>query len=752
MNFEPSDDQKMIAETFARFLDEHSSIARVRAAMPLGHDPALWRGLAELGAFMMRVPEAKGGLGLGVFDAVLLMDEVGRTLASGPIAEAIVAAGLLGLSADDGVADLAARLAAGDAVVTIAMRDADEYPVQWIVGGAVADAVVARAGDSVVLVVPTAEEKAAALARTTPAATRNHVGEPVTPNLASTPLAEVRLDGADRKLLASGADAVATFAAAIEEWKLLTAATLAGMARQAIGLAAAYASERKAFGQHIGTYQAISHPLADLIVDAYGGQHLVWKTICDIANGAEGAAAQVSMALWWNARTAGSAGSQGLHTFGGYGLTSEYDIHLYNLRARALPIALGDPELLLAEAGRRLYHGETAHLPDVGTVSIDFDLGDDARALADELDAFFRKTLTPEIKAKAHYSYAGHNAGVHKQLADAGLLFPGWAKEYGGRGATPYALSAAMGVWEDHEWSGHAAGTTNMVGWIMQRYGSDDLKQEALAKVVAGEAVCSLGFSEPGSGSDVFAAITRATPDGNGWRIDGQKMFTSGANIAEYVLMLARTDFDVPKHKGLTMFIVPLKSEGVEIQPVYTFQDERTNITYYDGVRIPDSYRLGEVGGGLRVMAAALELEHGSSFVKSHSHMLHEAETYCRDKIRDGKPLIASEDTVRRLARVATHVQLSTVIYYYALWSATEKKNIPAVGPASKMFSSEKFLSDSADLLNLVAPDSLGKAGAAGFINLSYRHSHGTTIYGGTSEVHRSMIAERHLGMPRTRA
>src|SRR6202007_2525364 len=135
-----------------------------------------------------------------------------------------------------------------------------------------------------------------------------------------------------------------------------------------------------------------------------------------------------------------------------------------------------------------------------------------------------------------------------------------------------------------------------------------------LSKIVAGDAVCSLGYSEPGSGSDVFAAQTKATPEGNGWRIDGQKMFTSGANIADYVLMLTRTNPDVPKHKGLTMFIVPLRAPGVEIQPVFTFQDERTNITYYDEVRIPDSYRLGEVDGGVKVMSGALELEHGGGF------------------------------------------------------------------------------------------------------------------------------------------
>ena len=751
MNFEPSDNQKMISETFARFLDEHSSIAGVRAAMPLGFDVALWRRLAELGAFAMRVPEAAGGLELGLLDAALLMEEVGRTLTSGPIAEAIVAAPFLAGSAEAEVAALAARLAAGEAVVTIAMRDVAEAPVQWVAGGAVADAVITRNGHSIVLVRPTAEETAAAQQRVSPAAVRNHVGEPIAPNLASTPLSEIRLDRADRLVLSQGPAAVAAFEAAVEEWKLLTAATLAGISRQAIRLAAAYAAERRAFGQPIGAYQAISHPLADLIVDTDGGRHLVWKTIRDIADGVPGAAAQVSMALWWNAKTAGLAGSQALHTFGGYGLTSEYDIHLYNLRARALPLTLGDPELLLAEAGRRLYHGETVPLPDAGPVSIDFDLGEEARTLAAEVDAFFKKTLTPDLKARAHYSYAGHDPVVHKKLAEAGLLFPGWSESYGGRCASPYAMSAASAVWEDNEWSGHAAGTSNMVGWIMQRFGSEDLKKEALAKVAAGEAVCSLGFSEPGSGSDVFAAITRATPEGNGWRIDGQKMFTSGANIAEYVLMLARTDFDAAKHKGLTMFIVPLKAPGVEIRPVYTFQDERTNITFYDGVHIPDSYRLGEVGGGLKVMAASLELEHGASFVKVQRHMLHQAETVCRETIQGGEPLIAREDTIRRLARAATHIQLSTVIYYHALWSAAEKKNIPAVGPASKLFSSEKFLSDAADLLNLTAPASLGRDGPAGFINLSYRHAHGTTIYGGTSEVHRSMIAERQLGMPRTR-
>src|SRR5947209_18929633 len=121
-------------------------------------------------------------------------------------------------------------------------------------------------------------------------------------------------------------------------------------------------------------------------------------------------------------------------------------------------------------------------------------------------------------------------------LAVAVLLFAAWPKECDGRGATPYESSLARGVWEEFGWTGHAAGMTQMVGAIIRKFGSDELKREVLVRIVRGEAICSLGFSEPSSGSDVFAAKTRATPDGNGWRIDGQKMFTSGANIADYVL------------------------------------------------------------------------------------------------------------------------------------------------------------------------------------------------------------------------
>lgn len=732
MNFDLTSEQEMLRDTFARFLDEESSTSRVRAAMPSGFDPALWKGLAELGAFAMRVPEGQGGLGMGVFDAALLMEEAGRTLVSGPLAEALVAARLLGQLGGDAHPDLLGRVLAGDAVVTIAHRDIAEQPKQWVAGGLVAEAVIARRGEQVVLVMlPQAARQAE-------------------DNLASIPIAEI--DFAPLQAIPLGAD-LEMFAAGLEEWKLLMAAALSGLSREALKMAAAYAGERKAFGVFIGTFQAISHPMADLICEIDGGKLMVWRAIRSIADGDAEAAAQVSLAAWWTAESAGRTVTHSLHTFGGIGLTTEHDIHLYNLRAKAWPLVAGDPQQWLAEAGRRLYADERAALPDVGEVPIDFDLGEEARAVQKEIHDFFANNVTDEERAKFHYSWEGHNPRIHRKLVEANLAYLQMPKDVGGRGLNAYAVTAARDAFEEEGWNNPVAGVAQMVALIMHRFGTDELKREVLSKVMSGEAICSLGYSEPGCGSDVFAAQCRAIPDGDGWRIEGTKMWTSGANLTDYVLMLTRTNTEVPKHKGLTMFIVPLKAEGVTIQAVHTFMDERTNITFYDGVKIPDTWRLGEVDGGARTMAASLELEHGGGFAKVMRVMLDEAVEFCRqiDAPTGGK-LIEQPNAQARLARSYANYLVSEILQYRANWAQVKNKPNLAYGPMTKMFSSEKFTTDSRDLLDLTAPYSLSKRkGPAAALNQDYRHAHGTTIYGGSSEVHRSMIAEKGLGLPRSR-
>jgi alkylation response protein AidB-like acyl-CoA dehydrogenase len=731
MNLEPTPEQQLVVETFARFLDENSSTARVRAALPTGFDHQLWKGLAELGTFGMRVPEEAGGLGLGIFDAVLVMEEVGRTLASGPVAEAIVAARLLATVGGEREKALLSEIIAGDKVVVLALHDAEEEPEQWVQGGLVADIVIARSGDGIVRIEPGAvryTEK----------------------NLGDQPMARLSLSGGHP--IAGGSDAVAAFEAAVEEWKLLISAALGGLSKEAIRLACAYACERIQFGVPIGTYQSISHPLADLAVYVDGARLAVWAAIRAIADDATDAGAKVSQALWLASDSATKAVAQALHTFGGYGLTLEYDIHLFNTRAKAWPLMFGDPTVLLDEVGQRLYHGQKPALPEAGELPINFDFGDAAHALAEETRQFFRQNLTPELMAKAHYSTSGHDPGLHKKLAEARLLFPEFPEEIGGRAANPYATRAASAAWEEFNWTTQVAGLTRMVAYVTWRFGGEEVKREALARMLSGEATASLGFSEPSSGSDVFAAKTRATRDGDGWRINGSKMFTSGAQYSKYVLMLARTDPDAQKHKGLTTFIVPLDAEGVEIQPVHTFQDELTNITYYDNVYVPDSYRLNEVGEGLKTMLGAFEIEHSVSFYSVHRDMLRSAEQHARENRRKNRVMIDDPLVYTRLAKVSANVMAAEVLTHRALWASAEKKPIPAFGPSTKMFTSERYRSDSADLMDLIGTDALSKeTGPAAYVNQCYRHSQVSTVYAGTTEVHRSMIAEKQLGLPRTR-
>jgi alkylation response protein AidB-like acyl-CoA dehydrogenase len=553
--------------------------------------------------------------------------------------------------------------------------------------------------------------------------------------------------------VASGALARSAYLAAIEEWKLLTAASLAAMGQRALEVAADYAKDRTQFGRSIASFQAIAHPLADRISDIVGSQLLTWWAIKQVADGTSEGGAAIAMAYWWAAQASAEAVGRALHTFGGYGLTLEYDAQLYHRRARATALILGDPRDQLLLAGQRLWLGADAALPDAGEVSIDFDYGPEAEAFAAETQAFFDGVLTPEWKAAAHYSYEGHDWSLFRALGQQRLLYPLWPEEYGGRGADDYVASAALAVWEENKVSIHAQSVSNIIGQVMIRFGSDEVKRDIVPRLARGEIMSALGYSEPASGSDIFAAETRAVRDGDDWVINGQKMFTSGANLAHHALLLTRTNPDAPKHKGITLFIVPLEQASVEIHPVHTFQDERTNATFYNDVRVPDSYRIGPVDGGLQILAWALSLEQGGfGFVGPHRHALEAAIAWAHEDERGGVRAIEDVRVLERLAGVATRSRVSYLILWRSMWLKANGTGDRAAGPMSKLFSSEAFLRDSNELFDLVAPRALirGKD-KYGRIELEARHSAVTTIYGGTSEVQRSQVAEATFGLPKSR-
>jgi alkylation response protein AidB-like acyl-CoA dehydrogenase len=738
MKLSLTDEQEMLRDSFAKLLRAESTPARIRAAEPLGYDAALWKSLVAFGIPAMRAAEAAGGGGMSLLDAALVAEEAGRYLAPAPLIETMVAAHLLGEIGGEGQAWLE-KIGSGEAIVVLALHEPGLRPEQLVPGAAVADAILYLDEDEVVL-----------LAGTPPNATPD--------NLARAPLARIdfeTVEGKTRHIIGHGPDARYAYQAAIEEWKILTAAYLAGVGRRALELAAEYASEREAFGRLIGTYQGVSHPLADSITDIEGARLLVWRTIWAMSRGRDDAAASVSMAFWWAAKSTATAVNRALRTFGGYGLSVEYDIQLYFRRGKAAALPLGDPQAELVRVADRLWgDARWSPLPDPGAIEIEFGYGAAAETFAAEIQDFFDKNVTPESRAAMLDSLDGYDPVMQRKLAEAGLLYPDWPPEYGGQNRSAYELSALGVVFEANDWSRIPSGVTNMGACMTMMFGSEALKREALPRFAAGSALSCLGFTEPTCGSDMYAAKTRGVRDGDDWIINGQKVFTTCAHVSDYVLLLTRTDPDAPKHKGLTMFLVPLTLPGIEIQALHTMQEERTNITYYADVRLPDMYRLGPVGGAMGVMAVAMKMEHSGEGYQIHHPGLIEAAVAWAHSATDesGARRIENADVRARIARAAVHNEVADLLCRRAVWAGVNDIPGRAFGPMSKLFSTETMMTDSADLLELAAPDSLLEGhDPLGVIEYKHRHALGTTIYGGTSEVHRSVVAETALNLPRTR-
>ena len=589
MQLNVPDDSVPVKDMFERFFATESTPARVRAAEPVGFDPQLWKDLLALDVPFMRVPGTAGGGDMSLFDACLMMEQAGRRLAPVPLAESLVALRVLGQDGSPVAREWIAKARNEGVVLALALRSVADGKPQLVPGGAVADGILTFNGQELAIEIPARPLEA-----------------PLT--LGGAALGVFMPGQGERLVLSGNSDAAAIWAAGIEEWKLLTSAALIGLAREAVEMGAAYACEREAFGQPIGTYQGIAHPLANDVIDADGAALLHMWTLRALADGRDDAAGLVSTLFWWASRTATNCVAHSIHTFAGYGLSNEYDIQLYHRRAKAWALALGDPEAELERGGRRLFLGEGAHSPDTGAVEVDFESLDTGNALAEELRALLSSMLDPEKHALFEENFEAHDWDIHRALGKVGLLFPDWPEQWGGRGADADSTRACGNVSSDLGYAGLARGVTGMAGVLVQQVGSPELKDEVLLGFARGDFTSCLGFTEPSGGSDVFAAKTRAVRDGDGWVINGQKMFTSGADLADYVLLLTRTDPDVPKHKGLTLFLVPLKVPGVEIRPVHTFMDERTNATFYSDVRIPDRYRLGDVNGGVRVMSKALSM------------------------------------------------------------------------------------------------------------------------------------------------
>ncbi len=384
-----------------------------------------------------------------------------------------------------------------------------------------------------------------------------------------------------------------------------------------------------------------------------------------------------------------------------------------------------------------------------------FQLDADTAAYRDEVRAHLQGVLTPEFEERIYRSGVSHDEEFAKGLVDKGYFAPGWPVELGGQNRNAWDDQVVKEELMRFDAPMYLSETTRMVASIIREIGTPALKDRILPGAINGDITIAFGFTEPECGSDVAAAATKAVRDGDNWVINGSKMFTTNGHIADFVFLLARTSPEKPKHKGLTMFLVPRDSNGFEAQAVWTLSGERTNITFYSDVRVGDEWRIGEVDGGWQVLGLSLRDEHASGWGPHVIRLLLHAEHWATTTISaDGSRPVANADVRRRLARVAMEAEVSMLLQRRCVWML-EQGDIPvAEGSMSKVFSTEALERASQDVVELVGTDGLRSyldptAPERGRFEHSLRFSLGTTIYAGTSEVHRTVIAQRGLGLPR---
>src|SRR3954469_1113228 len=381
-------------------------------------------------------------------------------------------------------------------------------------------------------------------------------------------------------------------------------------------------------------------------------------------------------------------------------------------------------------------------------------------ALKAELQEYFGALVTPEVKAgvasaTGEFGEAGVYKSVIRQLGTDGWLGIGWPEEWGGQNRSMLDqliftdVAADFGVPIPYL-------TLNTVGPTIMRYGTDEQKAYFLPRILAGDLHFSIGYSEPGSGTDLASLKTRAVREGDEWVINGQKMWTSLIQYADWLWLACRTDPDLPRHKGLSMILVPTDAEGYSYTPVHTVAGVSTSATYYEDVRVPASNLVGELNGGWSLITNQLNHERVSLTSSAPLTMsLKLVRQWAQEtKNPDGNRVIDSEWVQIALGRAHAKIEALTLINWKLASDADAGVDLsPAEASATKIYGSELATEVYRSLMEVVGPNA-GITGSsegavlAGRIERFYRSALVMTFGGGTNEIQRDIIGYVALGLP----
>ncbi len=696
---------------------------------PIPNPPPYWKSAAEQGLQGVHLAESIGGQGFGILELAIVIAEFGYGAVPGPFVPSAIASALI--AAHDPEAKLLTELASGDVIAAYAIDSgltATRHGDGLVIRGEVR--AVPAAAQASVLVLPVAidsgEEWVVLDASNNPALEI----EPVKSVDPLRPLAHVRANaveiGDDRVL----SNLSRTTARAL--MSTLLSAEAIGVARWATDTATAYAKIREQFGRPIGQFQAIKHKCSGMIAETERATAAVWDAARAIdesrESGPDESAFEFAAAV---AATLAPVAAQHctqdcIQVHGGIGFTWEHDANVYYRRAIVLAACFGRH----ADYPQQVV--DVATSTGTRTLNIDLDpetekLRDEIRAEVDRLKAIPREERTTAI-------------------AEGGWVQPHLPVPWG-RGAGPVEQIIIAQEFNSGRVRRPAMG---IAAWLIPSvvaFGTEEQKERFLPPTFRGEMIWCQLFSEPGAGSDLASLTTKATKVDGGWRITGQKIWTTGAQASHWGMLLARTDPDAPKHNGITYFLLDMRSEGVEVKPLRELTGNAMfNTVFIDDVFVPDDLVLGEVNRGWEVSRTTLTAERvsiGSSeppFLPSLDGFVEFVRDGHSDQIGQNRAgtLIAEGHAAKVLNMRSTLLTLAGGDPMPA--AAISKLLSMRTGQGYAEYAVSSFGTDGA------IGDAEQLPGKWGEYLLASR---ATTIYGGTSEVQLNIIAERLLGLPR---
>ncbi|KUH82295.1 MULTISPECIES: acyl-CoA dehydrogenase [unclassified Mycobacterium] len=707
-----------LADSVFGQLNRVKSRAAARATLDDGsaHPPEIWSAAAHLGWLGLAIAEEHGGSGVGLAELAVVLEAQGHELCPGPFLPSVAAAVVIDRCAPDsvraqhlpGLADgsvVGALAVAGSVAVGPDLTVSGECPA--VLGAPDAKVLVVVAGDDVVVVDTSRKESADGVTVTALEAmdTSRSVGSVA---LRAVPVAEDHvLRGAARK--------------ARTVFRILASAEAVGVSWATLEMAVEYAKVREQFGRTIGTFQAVKHHAANMLVNAEETAAATWDAARadDLDSAWFAAAVAASHAI----RTQLFNAQNNIQLHGGIGFTWEHDAHLYLRRARTLAALLaeaGDPLLDIVEAQRSgAAHGATFTSPP-------------------EAEQF--REQAREAVAKLRSLPADQQRDF---LVDSGYLVPHWPKPWG------RAADVLEQLVIEEEFAGVDRPDMGITGWVtltIAQAGTDDQRERWVEPVLRGQVMWCQLFSEPGAGSDAAAVRTSAKKVDGGWRVTGQKVWTSLAHLCQWGLATVRTDPDAPKHAGVTMMAIDMKAPGVTVNPLRGLTGHaHFNEVFFDDVFVPDADVVGDVNKGWLVARATLGNERISIGGGSGGATGFTAEDLV--KLLDNAPAESAAYFVRRAGEVIAETHTLRLLNLRRVTRAIAGSDPGPEGNVTKL-----LLAESGQRMTELAMELAGSAAVVGqtpTLTQSYLGNRAMTIAGGTSEITRNTIAERILGLPR---